>query len=93
MVKINTHFLMVQLHPGPIAGEYIGGERLLPLILMNAPAPLAAAVAFITLSVSIICRHAAVIAANGRPWPPRLDASFSFFFLPSRCCFCTFDRG
>lgn len=49
---------------------------------MNAPAPLAAAVAFITLSVSIICRHAAVIASNGRPWLPRLDKKSFFSPLP-----------
>lgn len=81
---------MVQLHRGPSQVNILVDERLLPLILMNAPAPLAAAVAFITLSVSIIFRHAAVIASNGRPWLPRLNKK-SFFF-PSRCCFCPISR-
>lgn len=55
MLKINSHFPFGAITPRAFAGEYIGGERLLPRILMNVPAPLAAAVALITLSASIIC--------------------------------------
>lgn len=93
VVKNKLSFSDGAITPRAFAGEYIGGERLLPLILMNAPAPLAAAVAFITLSVSIICRHAAVIASNGRPWLPRLNKKRFFFPFPLLLLFVRQERS